>query len=532
MLSSARDVVAVAAALGGPAYGGPLSTRERNLVQRLGTRTTHVQEFAEAIRAGLDPLGDAICSMRPVTVRRKQGAFYTPRPIIRAMVEWALAHDPVRFVDPGCGSGRFAAEAIRKDPSLEVVAIDVDPLATLACRASLAVLGAKNARVVNADYANLRLEPTKGRTVFVGNPPYVRHHDLSYKQKTWAKEAAKRLGFSISGLAGLHVHFFLAAFLQARPGDVGCFITSAEWLDVGYGKVLREALLNGMGGVSLHLLDREALTFEDAMTTAAITCFEVGRSAAFLRVRHVRSAKELGDLSRGRAVPASRIMRASRWTPLFFPRQSPKAGASFIALGEIVRVSRGVATGANRFFVLKRESARERDLLRYAVPVLTRARDVLNAGGTVGRETTQWMLFAPPREVDLKAREHGALCRYLAEGKRLGVTEAYLCRHRTPWWYLDAKRPPVVATYMTRQGPAFALNPEGLAIVNVLHGLFPKIPLDEEQLLGLVCYLNAHRGQFRGAGRTYQGGLEKFEPREMEALPIPPLDQLRSYALT
>jgi len=83
---------------------------------------------------------------------------------------------------------------------------------------------------------------------------------------------------------------------------------------------------------------------------------------------------------------------------------------------------------------------------------------------------------------------------------------------------------------MTRQAPAFALNPDGLATLNVVHGLFPKVPLDNEQLAGLVRFLNAHREQFRGEGRTYQGGLEKFEPREMENLQVPTPGRLRSVS--
>jgi len=83
---------------------------------------------------------------------------------------------------------------------------------------------------------------------------------------------------------------------------------------------------------------------------------------------------------------------------------------------------------------------------------------------------------------------------------------------------------------MARQPPAFALNPQGLRIVNVIHGLYPKVPLDAQQLKGLVRYLNANRLSFKGMGRTYQGGLEKFEPSEMEALPIPPSAELRMFA--
>ncbi|HEX5416278.1 MAG TPA: class I SAM-dependent methyltransferase, partial [Chloroflexota bacterium] len=80
---------------------------------------------------------------------------------------------------------------------------------------------------------------------------------------------------------------------------------------------------------------------------------------------------------------------------------------------------------------------------------------------------------------------------------------------------------PIVASYMARQAPRFAVNPDGLAIVNVVHGIYPNESLTSAQLGSVVAALNDRRESHRGNGRVYHGGLEKFEPREMEMLRIP-----------
>ncbi len=268
------------------------------------------------------------------------------------------------------------------------------------------------------------------------------------------------------------------------------------------------------------------------MTTAAIACFEIGTRASSVRLNYLRSASEIADLGKGKPMTSSLLRKTRRWSPLFLARPRPRSDRTLVPLGSIARVSRGIATGANTFFVLECGRAEDLKIARYTVPVLTRAKDVLNSDGVVRGHPARHVLLAPPRSLDPDAREHGALRRYLAEGEAAGVADAYLCRHRAPWWFLGPKIAPVVATYMTRQGPAFALNPGRMAILNVLHGLFPKIPLDNEQLAGLVRYLNSHRKEFRGLGRVYQGGLEKFEPREMEALLVPPPEELRKHSRT
>jgi adenine-specific DNA-methyltransferase len=102
------------------------------------------------------------------------------------------------------------------------------------------------------------------------------------------------------------------------------------------------------------------------------------------------------------------------------------------------------------------------------------------------------------------------------------VCEGYICKHRRPWWRLGCgDPPPVVVSYMARQAPSFALNPDGLIPVNIAHGLYPREHLGESELKALVKVLNDNRDSFKGFGRTYYGGMEKFEPRELEALMIP-----------
>ncbi|MDQ3691513.1 MAG: methyltransferase [Chloroflexota bacterium] len=518
-------LIALAVALGAADIGGPLSSAEAAVIDAVAeigpVATDTIRRTTAELFAGGDPLGEQLSGLRSPIERRAVGAFYTPPSIVEPMIRWTLERDPDRIVDAGCGSGRFALAAARLKPSLPLIAIDTDPVATLLTRAALAVVGAQAASVVQADYTTFEADVIAGRTAYVGNPPYVRHHELSRDAKVWAAAAGERLGHRVSGLAGLHALFFLATALQAKPGDVGCFVTSAEWLDVGYGSIVRKVLLNGLGAVGLDLIEPTAVAFDDAMTTAVITCFEAGVEPQEVPLRVAGDPFELGRLGQGQLVSRQALQDANRWSPLVHGRNHIQT-AGLVPLGQVARVHRGVVTGANDFFVLTRARAAELGLEPWCRPAITRGAEVRSAGSVLRETSERRVVLDVPHGVDRAA--HPALDRYLRSGERgpSAISARYITSRRRPWWRMGlGASPPIVASYMTRGTPAFAINPDGLVVINIAHGIYPSRPMSPDRLAALVDYLNGAAASYRGGGRTYQGGLEKFEPGEMEALLIP-----------
>src|SRR5262249_3052456 len=139
----------------------------------------------------------------------------TPAPVVASMIEWAAgrfgAAGPHRVVDPGTGSARFLVAAGRRWPEAELIGVETDPAAALGARANRGAAGlVGRAAVICGDYRTVRLPAAGGPTLYLGNPPYVRHHDIPAGWKRWLADTARQRGLAASGLAGLHVHFFLA----------------------------------------------------------------------------------------------------------------------------------------------------------------------------------------------------------------------------------------------------------------------------------------------------------------------------------
>lgn len=521
MLSSEAQLVSAALSLGAETVAG-LSSAERRLANRSRSRldTATAEWFQRYIRRGNDPLGETFCVLRTPEARRPTGAVYTPTEIVRAMTQWAKARDlkPERVIDPGVGSARFLIAAAKVFPKAELVGVDTDPLATLLARANLAAHGlAQRSVILLDDYRTVKLPPIEGRTLFIGNPPYVRHHVLDGFSKRWLTEEARKLGYSASQLSGLHVHFFLATLLHARPGDLGCLVTSAEWLDVNYGKLVRDLFVRDLGGQGLALIDPTAAPFGETATTAVISTFEVGSSSPKVVVKRAADIASMARLDEGTEVDRDILRREARWSRL--SASSPKPPPGYVQLGELFRVHRGQVTGANHVWIAGADSNHlPASVLFRAV---TRAKELFAAGPILRDSSGLREVIDLPADLSvLTEDERLDVKAFLRRAKAAGVHRGYIAANRRAWWSVGLREPaPILATYMARRPPAFVRNRAGARHINVAHGLYPIEAFPEEVLVAVVSFLNRSTGLT--GGRTYAGGLTKFEPKEMERIPVP-----------
>jgi methylase of polypeptide subunit release factors len=474
----------------------------------------------DLIRAGYDPLGEAFCTLRSPADRRSNGATYTPGPIVLAMVEWAEEQgSPERIVDPGMGSARFLMQAAEKVPKASLVGVDIDPLAALLARANLAVAGlTERARIIVDDYRRFNeAAPVSKSTHYIRNPPYVRHHEIPTKWKEWLSKEAALAGHRASQLAGLHVHFYLATARRARPGDFGTFITAAEWLDVNYGDLVRSLFVGGLGGQSIVVIEPTAQPFPDAATTAAITTFKIAAKPTAVFFKRVDSLRDLDQLNTGRRIHRDRLITETRWSHL--TRSSNKPPEGYVELGELCRVHRGQVTGANDVWIAGAHSAGLPESVLYRS--VTRAKELFQADGVLDNAAKLRCVIDLPVDLDeLDGAERQAVDRFLKLAKQKGANKGYVASHRKAWWSVGLRAPaPIISTYMARRPPAFVVNKAEARHINIAHGLYPRDAMPDQARTALVRFLQVNISQ--RSGRTYAGGLTKFEPREMERLIVP-----------
>jgi adenine-specific DNA-methyltransferase len=527
-LLSIETLVSAAAHL---AAGAALTDAERQITGQHQQRVDAglVNRIRDEIVNGSDPLGSAYCLIRSPEQRRGGGQTFTPLHVIEGMFGWAekQGRDIHRIVDPGAGTGRYVLFGLRRMRQACAVAVERDPVLALLLRANAAVLKLEDRLQVDiADYRDISLTKCEGPTLFIGNPPYVRHHGIEPERKRWYTERLRELGYTGSQLAGLHLHFFLKTLDLAKEGDLGCFVTAAEWLDVNYGKTLRDLLTNGLGGRSVHVVDPSLQVFGDALVSAAITCFEPHSQQRSVAFQQIDSETGLRTLGTGRAVERGEAKREKTWSILVRNgvREKP---SGHVELGELFKVHRGQVTGLNRVWVHGSHAPRLPH--RFLYPSITDARDITQARGEAitDAQTLRGVVDLPELLDGLSDTDRENVETFLTWAKQQGADATYIAEHRNPWWKVRLKDPaPIVVTYMGRRPPVFARNLAQARLINVAHGLYPRVPVSRSHAKGLVHWLNQNVSQ--DSGRVYAGGLTKFEPSEVMRLMIPSEQQLLS----
>ncbi len=504
----------------------------------------------------VDYIGRLYEDLIPQEDRRRLGEFYTPGPIAKFMTRWVIDARERTVLDPACGSGGFLVEALHRFSELglspaESVSrahgIDINPLAVTMATANLVL------RVPDGEPQVRELDfmrtPTDGEeTSIVCNPPYTRHHELSaeYKEEI-GSIISQESGRRTSRLASLYVHFFTHALSRLPRNGRLAFITPNDFLDVNYGIEFKEFLLKRFRIRAIILFEESSLVFREAQTTACITFVESGPpddDTVFIKLHEwPTSPNELIDvvegkvdsLSRGkvRRIRSDSLNPRLKWSRLEEPL--PPRYSLLIPLRSLARAKRGIATGANDYFVLSDRAVKTWGIEnQFLKPIVTNARFVPDLDFTpedFQRIRTQgakvWLLDVPAYREELD----GGMRRYLEWGERRGINKGYLTRTRD-LWYLQEQRapPPIIFPLMVRQRPRFVYNKTNALITNNLHGVYPiaKSLEDPIRIKALLGYLNSSIAlqSLPYVGRTYGGGLLKLEPREVESVPVPNMEEI------
>ncbi len=192
------------------------------------------------------------------------------------------------IIDNSCGNGAFLSvivqryiieflkeskDAIQLKSELEtyIHGIELDSVAYIECIANLNDL-VKDSHLedVRWDILNtdtLSVNQYDGKMDFVvGNPPYVRVHNLENYN------AVKQFKFAEGGMTDLYLVFFEIGFNMLKSGGKLCYITPSSWINSVAGSVLRQYTLKNHNLV--RVIDLGHYQAFEATTYTMISLFQ------------------------------------------------------------------------------------------------------------------------------------------------------------------------------------------------------------------------------------------------------------------
>jgi predicted RNA methylase len=471
--------------------------------------------------------------------RNRLGQFSTPSLLARDLLTHARSLLPrqtkVRFLDPAVGSGAFYA-ALRQVFSaktiVEAQAFEIDPHYGDAAQALWAAQGLS---ITHGDFT--RGVPKQQFNLIICNPPYVRHHHMSGADKGWLNQRTEEIsGEKLSGLAGLYCHFLLQAHAWMAPGAIAGWLIPSEFMDVNYGAAVKRYLLDRVTLLEIHRFDPDDLQFADALVSSAVVWIKNTPPKSDHKVMFTFGGS-LDAPHDVKHVSRADLAVESKWTR--FPQHDVRPLATAATVSDLFKVSRGLATGDNKFFVLDEDQIKAYGLPKVVLrPILPSPRympgDVVEADAEGLPTTTRRLFLLDPRMDQEEIDEHyPALAAYLETGKANKLHERFLCRQRKRWYDQEQRGPaPIICTYMGRANRPgrpfrFIRNHSQATVANSYLALYPKPALQEKlaKTPGLIDniwrQLNAISVEdLLSEGRVYGGGLYKLEPKELGRVPL------------
>jgi len=472
----------------------------------------------------LECLQDDYCAFRDREYRRAGGQFFTPRWIAVGMAQWVTATKPKAILDPACGFGMLLDACREQGYAGRLMGHELDPELVERLKRAKEVLGAME--IEQGDFLNTPWEPLSAAIV---NPPYNRFQRRELPQR-FQLELARVLGATASGYTNQYALFLYSVVSRLKPGGRAAFIVPSEFLATGYGVQAKEFLIRNGRLEHLVLFDPAIRIFPEAATTACVLLFGAS-TAETLKVWHLHEESESNAFEeicaeKAGQSPDATLARSSldpkaNWQGLGKLEADTKG---FVHLGVFGSIKRGIATGANEFFVLSNSRAKALGLQgKELVPCIASASSV---SGFIFNEIQLALLKTldkPCFLFDGQAAQNESVRRYLEEGEGLGYHQRYLTKTRKPWYKLESRRPaPMLLAVFGRDGFKVVLNRSSAVNLTAFHGFYPLPEFERlTPLIWLYFQTATARSIYVEQQRSYGDGLKKLEPGDWTKLKVP-----------
>ena len=451
--------------------------------------------------------------------RKEIGQFFTHPKVADFMVEWVLGSGVRELYDPAFGLGAF----LPMEPDVSFSASEIDSVAINYCREKAA---SNLPFLIQEDYLRAwgKCHPN-----IVCNPPYMRFQKFLTRDSVFA-DFKRHLNLTLSGYTNTASAFLLKSISELDGRGRLSYIMPLEFLNTGYGSLVKARLLEGSHLVAIINLECEKEIFPDATTSVGILLYDCAvesQKVSFYSLKSIDELQSLDFIQPTTMIEVDKLDPNAKWLPYF---QSDKVSFNqelIVPLDYYGRFSRGIATGANEFFVLSQSKASSLGISPHECqPCITRSSQVSHP--IISDKDVSEMLEAdiPALLFSANGTVSSGAKEYIRHGETLGYHERFLTKHRTPWYKTESRSPsPLLLGVFSRGGYKIILNRSNALNLTCYHGFQPNL-FGLRYVSHLFLYMLSKTGrEIIGLSmRKYGDALDKFEPNDLNSANVPKPD--------
>lgn len=461
--------------------------------------------------------------------RQVYGQFFTPPAVARLMLKWAIQPRSQLILDPAFGLGVFYRQFLTLElaQTLEVspqfIGYDIDPVIISYCQD---IASDSSLNILNEDYLNADIV---GVDAIICNPPYMRFHKFFDRQSILAKLEVK-LGYKPLGHSNLAALFLMKSLAELNPGGRLAFLMPFEFFNAGYGTPLKQQLLETHLLKQIVFIDNEQDLFPDSLTTVCLLLCENNGEDEFIKLSHITTQEQLNEIENLTQLDycqhsASQLPSEQKWSPLLeFPQNHQLSPNGFYSLSDYGVFKRGIATGANSFFVLKPSQVKElglkEDYWSHCITKSHQLKDLVLTNDSFDQlvESDQAVYC-----LNVLTTNNPEVKAYIKFGERCQYHQRYLTKGRHPWYKLEIRQPaPLLVGVFYRGRFKVIRNFSDALNLTCFHGFYPNL-LGLSWLDQIFVYLISDLGQklVKLNQRHYGNRLDKFEPGDLNQSLVP-----------
>ena len=452
--------------------------------------------------------------------RKRYAQYFTPQCIARFMNNWVLGGESGRSIfDPAFGLGAFA-ENVSDDVFFSGMEVDARIIDCFKSNfpASKAVV----------EIDNYLLKYGEFHENIVCNPPYLKFQKFEQKE-TVLEQFEKRYGIQLSGYTNIASAFLVKSIFELQPGGRLAYIMPSEFLNTGYGKQIKELLICKRHLFSIIRIECEAEAFPDVTTSLCILLYDSAKcyeQLSFITIHRLEELEEDSLFGSAKIMSYNDLIINEKWMPYFDNdedniRISARNTARLSLYGHF---SRGIATGANNFFVMKKSTIARLNLpSNECSPCITKSAQITKPIFVQEDFDKLSMADAPVYLLNVGGEHSAQADEYISFGERNGVNNGYITRNRTPWYKMEKRLPaPILLNVFSRCGYKVIRNLSNVQSLTSFHCFYPNL-FGEMRVNALFLYLFSAIGHriLASSMRKYGNNLDKFEPNDLNEALVP-----------